>query len=156
MVKYIDRTAGDDLGFELSLAVVMFHEAIAQRLGVNNTEHKVLDLIARHETGPTPGELAAATGLSNPAITKIVDRLVRAGLARRERNPDDGRSVRIALGEGYRILTRPATAALADRIWRLNETFTADELAAVGRWLTGVIDSLRAETRALRDAPPDP
>src|SRR5690606_11104545 len=111
MVKYIDRTAGDDLGFELSLAVVMFHEAIAQRLGVNNTEHKVLDLIARHETGPTPGELAAATGLSNPAITKIVDRLVRAGLARRERSPGAGPAAPSALGDGPRTLTRPAPPA---------------------------------------------
>lgn len=140
---------GDRLGFELSLRVVMFHEALAQRLGVNRTEHKLLDLVARHPGGITPGELAAATGLSNPAITKVVDALAARDLVRRERSATDRRSVRVLLAPGYPALTRPSAAGLARRIHQLNESFTEAELSAITRWVAGVNDALRVETEAL-------
>ena len=56
-----------------------------QRLGISSTERKLLDVLDR--LGPsTAGELATQTGLTTGAITGIVDRLVRAGYARREPN----------------------------------------------------------------------
>ena len=42
---------------ELSAATVMFHQAVADRLGMNITDHKCADILSR--TGPTTaGELA--------------------------------------------------------------------------------------------------
>jgi DNA-binding MarR family transcriptional regulator len=44
--------------------------------------------------GPiTAGGLAEATGLTTGAITGVIDRLERAGFARRERDPEDRRKV---------------------------------------------------------------
>lgn len=148
-MKYVGEDS-DRLGFELSLRVVMFHEALAQRLGVNRTEHKLLDLVARHPDGLTPGELATATGLSNPAITKVVDALAARDLVRRERSTTDRRSVRVLLAPGHAALTRPSAAGVARRIHELNESFTGAELDAITRWVEGVNDALRAETEALR------
>ncbi|MFD4324393.1 MarR family winged helix-turn-helix transcriptional regulator [Nocardioides sp. NPDC058538] len=143
---------GNRLGSELSLHVVMFHEAIARRLGVSNSEHKMLDLVARHPDGITPGELSAATGLSNAAVTKIVDKLVAADYVRRERSSRDRRSFRIHTTPHFQQTSRPTAAGLARRIEEMNRGFDQDELAAIGRWVTGVIEALRAETERLESS----
>ena len=41
----------------------------------------------------TAGDLARLTGLTTGAVTGIIDRLERAGFARRERDPEDRRRV---------------------------------------------------------------
>lgn len=140
---------GNRLGSELSLGVVMFHEAIARRLGVGNSEHKMLDLVARHPDGITPGELSAATGLSNAAVTKIVDKLVAVDYVRRERSSRDRRSFRILTTPHFQQTSRPTAAGLARRIEEMNQDFDQDELAAIGRWVSGVIEALRLETERL-------
>ena len=64
----------------------MFHQAIADRLGLNVTDHKCIDLLLMK--GPlTAGELAGMTGLTTGAITAVIDRLEKAGFVRREDDP---------------------------------------------------------------------
>jgi DNA-binding MarR family transcriptional regulator len=73
-----------------STAAVLFHHAVAERLGLGPTDHKCLDLL--RERGAMSGsELAAITGLTSGAITGVVTRLERAGYLRRELDPHDGR-----------------------------------------------------------------
>ena len=73
-----------------STAVVLFHHAVAERLGLGPTDHKCLDLL-RERGAMTGSELAAITGLTTGAITGVVARLERAGYLRRESDPHDGR-----------------------------------------------------------------
>src|SRR2546428_6403111 len=69
-------------------ATVLFHAAVAERLGLSATDHKYADLIARQ--GPmTAGELADRAGLTTGAITGVLDRLEQAGWGPRERDPHD-------------------------------------------------------------------
>src|ERR1700722_15546220 len=80
------------LGRDLSNAVVFFHEAMAASLGMSGAEWKCLGLLDQH--GPsTARRLAELSGFTTGAITGIVDRLERAGFARREPHPSDRRSV---------------------------------------------------------------
>src|SRR5260370_19239740 len=66
---------------------VLYSQAVAERLGMNSTDLECLDHISR---GPlTAGRLAELTGLTTGAITGVIDRLERAGLARRQRHPCD-------------------------------------------------------------------
>lgn len=77
---------------QYSTSTVLFHQLIAERLGLNPTDHKVAEILSR--TGPqTAGELAEHTGLTTGAITGVVDRLERAGFVRRDRDPEDRRRV---------------------------------------------------------------
>src|SRR5262249_45037684 len=63
---------------------------IADRLGLNVTDHKCADLLER--LGPmTAGELAQRTGLTTGAITGVIDRLEKAGFARPTQGPHDPR-----------------------------------------------------------------
>src|SRR5712691_12922080 len=73
-----------------STAVVLFHHAVAERLGLGLTDHKCLDLL--RERGAMAGsDLSAITGLTSGAITGVVARLERAGYLCREPDPHDGR-----------------------------------------------------------------
>ena len=99
---------------------VLYSQAVAERLGVNSTDLECLDFIALR--GPlTAGELAAAAGLTSGAITGVIDRLERAGFARRERDRDDRRKVRVALQPTvleriyplFKPMERAATSALS-------------------------------------------
>src|SRR5262249_9937903 len=77
---------------QLSAATIMFHQAVADRLGMNVTDHKCADILERN--GPmTAGELAERTGLTSGAITGVIDRLEQAGFARRAKDPGDRRRV---------------------------------------------------------------
>ncbi|HUB74523.1 MAG TPA: MarR family transcriptional regulator [Solirubrobacteraceae bacterium] len=73
-----------------------FDSAVAEALGVNRTDMRCLDVLERE--GPVPaGRLAEATGLTSGAITSVLDRLERAGYARRVSDPSDRRRVLVEL-----------------------------------------------------------
>jgi DNA-binding MarR family transcriptional regulator len=74
----------------------LFDDLAAERLGVNRTDLRVMDVV--HREGPLPaGKLAELSGLSPPALTAAVDRLEGAGYARRSRGSADRRQVTIEL-----------------------------------------------------------
>jgi DNA-binding MarR family transcriptional regulator len=92
-----DKSAGrlDRLLRDLSTETVLLHQAIADRLGLNPTDHKCLGLLVDAGRPVTPGELATLTGLTSGAVTGVVDRLEAAGFVRRTRDPEDRRKVGI-------------------------------------------------------------
>jgi DNA-binding MarR family transcriptional regulator len=72
----------------------MLDEAAAEYLGINLTDARAIDVIDQHGR-ITAGELARELRLSTGAITTLVDRLERAGYARRVRDEEDRRRVLI-------------------------------------------------------------
>jgi DNA-binding MarR family transcriptional regulator len=65
-------------------------QALADALGVNRTDLRCLDLIVRE--GPqTASQLGARLHLTRGSMTTLVDRLERAGYARRHDDPQHGR-----------------------------------------------------------------
>jgi DNA-binding MarR family transcriptional regulator len=98
------------IGFRLSTATVLFHAAVADRLGVNVTDVKCYSLIRQAAT-MSAGELAERTGLTTGAITGVVDRLEKAGLVRRARDGMDRRRVLLE------IVTNPAHEAMLAQLY---------------------------------------
>src|ERR687885_1214204 len=78
---------------ELSTRTVILHHLIGERLGLNPTDHKCLDVVIRTRTPMTASQLAEETGLSTGAITGVVDRLEKAGYVKRKRDLNDRRLV---------------------------------------------------------------
>ena len=73
-----------------------YDQAVAEAIGLNRTDMRCLDVIQRE--GPVPaGRLAEETGLTTGAITTVLDRLERAGFARRTRDRTDRRRVLLEL-----------------------------------------------------------
>ena len=78
--------------FELSAAVDLVGNATASRIGINQTDLICLNLLVRH--GPmSPGQIAAALGLTTAAISAMATRLEAGGYAHREIDPNDRRRV---------------------------------------------------------------
>jgi DNA-binding MarR family transcriptional regulator len=73
-------------------ATSRFDQAVADALGLNRTDMRCLDVLER-EGSVTAGRLAQATGLTTGAMTTALDRLERAGYARRVRDASDRRRV---------------------------------------------------------------
>jgi DNA-binding MarR family transcriptional regulator len=71
-------------------------QAVADYLGINRTDARCLDIIGRLG-GVSAGRLARESGLSTGAVTTVLDRLERAGYARRTSDPGDRRRVLVAL-----------------------------------------------------------
>jgi DNA-binding MarR family transcriptional regulator len=121
-----------------STATVLFHHALAERLGLGPTDHKCLDLL--WERAPmTASELATITGLTSGAITGVVARLERSGLLAREPHPHDRR----------KQVLRPTPAAVREvqRVFEalpdaggLLEGFDAHQLAAIAAFLDRATD----------------
>jgi DNA-binding MarR family transcriptional regulator len=136
---------------ELSAATVMFHQAVADRLGMNITDHKCADILAR--TGPiSAGELARWTGLTTGAITGVIDRLERAGLVRRAADPDDRRRVMIEpiLKRIERVIG-PLFESMARAAADLCATYSTQELAVIRDFTARAHQMAYDETRKLRE-----
>ncbi len=140
----------DSLGRELSTAVILFHEAVASRLGLSAVEWKCLGLLGQH--GPaTAGKLAELAGFTTGAITGIVDRLEKAGYVRRVSNPRDRRSVIIEplRDRELREQVAPIFASLGQAMADVAGRYSARELAAVRDYFERTIRVLRDETAKL-------
>lgn len=73
-------------------ATVIFHGAIAERLGIHSTDEKTMSLLERE--GPMlAGAIAEKTGLATASVTALLDRLEARGFIRRTRDPADRRRV---------------------------------------------------------------
>jgi len=94
----------------------------SEDLGVTSRQVTLLWLI-RSRPGLSLRELAAEEGISAPALSGHVDRLVKAGLVERVREVDDRRRVGLTLTEdGTRLLRRVRarrTSWLADHLREL-------------------------------------
>jgi DNA-binding MarR family transcriptional regulator len=89
------RQIFDELMYEVRRsqnATDRFDQAVADTIGINRTDLRCLDVIQREYPVPA-GRLADQTGLTTGAITTVLDRLERAGYARRVRDPNDRRRV---------------------------------------------------------------
>lgn len=136
-----------------STRTVLFHAAIAERMGLNPSDHKCMDVILERVT-LTAGQLAELTGLSTGAITGVVDRLERVGLVARESDPSDRRKVILrATPERCRHLW-PLFSGLANATARLHAAYRPEELALLMDFLDRSSKLLEEETQALREGPP--
>jgi MarR family len=143
-------TPGRWLGREFSTAIVLFHEAVASRLGLSATEWRCWGLLDQH--GPcTAGQLAEFSGFTTGAITGIVDRLERAGYARRKRHPSDRRSVIIHPMRVQQLRKKvwPIFSSLGAAMDGLAVHYTKTQLNAVHDYLLRTIEVLHAQTAKL-------
>ncbi|MGY1900629.1 MarR family transcriptional regulator [Nocardia gipuzkoensis] len=118
---------------------VVFHSAVAARLGITVTDLSALNLLSMQ--GPlTPGQLADQLGVTRGgAITTVVDRLERAGYVRRSRDSEDRRRVRVEL---VAVRAEVAVAPLYGELAALDEGLPGDDVTL--RTLLGFVREVNA------------
>ena len=128
---------------QFAARVVLFHTAVADRLGLHATDLKSLRLLG--EEPLSAGDLGRRVGLSGPAVTALVDRLEAAGYVVRERDGDDRRRVTVrAVAAKVRQVDRLYDGQGA-RMAKLLSTYSDAEFAAI-------TDFLGRTTRVLTEA----
>ncbi|MBD3881606.1 MarR family transcriptional regulator [Phormidium tenue FACHB-886] len=138
------------LGRELSTQTILFHAAIAERLGLNPTDHKALDLICREEN-MTAGRLAELTRLTTGAVTGIVDRLEKAGFVQRVRPQSDRRQVLIQLIPENVEKIHDLFESMSQAVMTLTEQYSDRDLAVIHDYLTRSIQTVQVETAKLQE-----
>jgi DNA-binding MarR family transcriptional regulator len=142
-----------------SIAIVLFHQAVAARLGLGPTDHKCLDLLRERGT-MTGSDLAAITDLTTGAITGVVARLERAGYLRREADPHDGRQQILSPVLQRMRDIQHAFGPIRNDVATLLERFDTQQLTAIAEFLTGSTDLAYRHVALLRAQataqPPDP
>lgn len=112
----------------------LFDDGFCRFLGINRTDGRCLDIIARHGR-LTAGQLAGEAGLTTGAVTTALDRLELAGYVQRLRDPGDRRRIWIE--------QTPLSQDIGTRVFshydqiapRLAQSFTPDQIDAILRFL---------------------
>ena len=127
-----------------------YDDAVADAVGINRTDHRCLDILEL-EGGATAGRLAELMGLSTGAVTTVLDRLERAGLARRVRDEHDRRKVNVVVTEKAGALLWPFYEPLMKMSERLYVRYSDEQLALVLDFLEAgaeLYDEVLAELHA--------
>lgn len=128
----------------------LFQHAAARSYGLSVTDMKALSILLRE--GPrTAGELMEQLGVTSGAVTGIVDRLQRAGVARREPDPADRRRVIVAVDDDGLRSRENVYLGIGAAFDRLYASYTNEELRFLTRHLQAAVELTRAETTALRE-----
>lgn len=123
---------------EMTGQSVVLSEAIARHAGLRSADLEVLGAIEQH--GPlTAGQLGTHTGLSAAAVTGLIDRLERAGVARRRADTADRR----------RVLVEPAPGAA--EIAELHTTMERDALRVLGRRSAAELETIAGLLRDMHE-----
>jgi DNA-binding MarR family transcriptional regulator len=136
-------------GRDMGTATLVFHQTVADRLGLNPTDHKCLELLHRAE-GATAGDLADWTGLTTGAVTGMIDRLEQAGFVRREDHPSDRRKVVIRpVLERYGEVSALFNS-LCEGMAALCARYSEADLKVIVDYMTRSAELFRRETQRLR------
>jgi len=124
--------------------VILYNQRVADQLGMHPTDMQTLHLLEL--MGPmTPGRLAECTGLTTGGVTVVLDRLEKAGYARRERNPDDRRSVLVHLNTAKMDKVAEYYGSINEQLSQFLASYPKRDLETVVKFLTK-INSIRTPT----------
>ena len=103
-------------------------DLMCQLLGVNRTDARCLDILDEHGS-MSAGDLAEASRLTTGAITAVIDRLERAGYARRVPDPSDRRRVLVEPTEkAYEASMELMVAPMGELTKPMASRYTDDQL----------------------------
>lgn len=128
---------------ELMRQMVALSGAIATSSGLNTSDLAALRALdaAAHSGGIAVNRLGGALGLSSGAVSALVDRLERHGLAERRPDPDDRRRIFVVLTPAARALGAAHLRPFAERMHSAVAALGPEELDGVARYLRAVIGS---------------
>lgn len=124
-------------------------EAAARHHGMHPTDFRCLGYLLARNGPVSPGDITAYLAITSGAGTALLDRLEKAGFVRRERHPEDRRSVLVVLDAAaaaepialHRRISADYERALSD--------FSDDNLEAVAIYLERVQRLSQAMNQAL-------
>jgi DNA-binding MarR family transcriptional regulator len=150
-------TNRDDIAEALEQASILMTRHLSDRTALSVTASLALVTLSRE--GPTRlTALAAASGISQPSMTELVQRLERQGLLTRFNDPEDGRAALVGVTDGGRALLDERRRYSRDRLAELLTGMSPQEEAALTLAMHVALPSIRqliqkAASRAPKEGP---
>jgi DNA-binding MarR family transcriptional regulator len=120
----------------------------AERFGLNRTDLRCLDLLAR-AGALTPTELAQALGFTTGGVTTVIDRLEQAGYARRRADPADRRRVIVEPTDLVAQRAAEVFGRLIQSTAALVDTYSDADLATIRDFLGRSRETIAAHAESL-------
>lgn len=133
-----------------------FFRAAAVRIEMTDTDIQVLDIL-ENSGEASAGQLADIMGLTTGTFTGILNRLEKAGLVQRARDPNDGRKVivRLASDKANRHDIGPLFASIGQTWEEMAAQYDDEQKAFLLEFLQRSNALARQEIARLREAPED-
>ena len=134
----------------MNAAGTFVSQVVADRLQISSHELESMDLLNLHGS-MSASRLADLTGLTSGGVTRLIDRLERAGFVRRTPDPEDRRRVIIELVPaevGARVV--PHFVGMIRRNALLVERYSDAELAVILDFLERTVAEATDELQHLR------
>ncbi|WP_330328625.1 MarR family transcriptional regulator [Streptomyces sp. NBC_00536] len=134
----------------VSLGLVGQQE-VAQLLGLNVTDLTCLGHILGAGENPLgAGDLAERANLTTGAVTGVLNRLERAGYARRQPDPSDRRRVRVVADPTAAARVVSVYEPFYARLAALFADYSPDEIAVIADWFGRATEEARAHLEHVR------
>jgi DNA-binding MarR family transcriptional regulator len=133
---------------EFTFELIRHQQAIADKLGLNLTDFKVLGLLHRRAE-MTPKALTETTGMSAAAMTTVIDRLEEAGYVERQRRGADRRSFTVHAAKGSEGKVERLYKSLLLASQALLPNYTEREAALIADFVRKSTEILRTATAKL-------
>jgi DNA-binding MarR family transcriptional regulator len=130
--------------------VVLFHEAVATRVGLNSTDFKCLRLLGLDGI-ETASDLAKETGLTPAAISLILGRLERLGFVVRKRSATDRRRVTVVVVPARKKKIDALYRSQAQTISKTLARYGDEQFATLLDFISTVSEDLKEKARKLRE-----
>lgn len=122
--------------FQVSLVnAVLGNDRIARDAGLMVTNTQALHLLVLRDDIRNAKHLSDATGISTSTVSRVIDRLERAGYLRRVPDPADRRSARLELEMTKVQPLIEQYAEYVTQLEKINATYTNDQLELIATYL---------------------
>lgn len=136
---------------EFTSAVDAVNQVVAEGMGVNRTDHRVLEVLNR-KGAMTAGDLATASHLTTGAVTAVVDRLEEVGFVRRVRDSEDRRRVLIERTPESTKSAMRYYGPFMNRSFELMSHYDAEQLTAIRDFMREAAEITEKYAKELRAA----
>lgn len=136
---------------EFTSAVDAVNQVVAEGMGVNRTDHRVLEVLNR-KGAMTAGDLATASHLTTGAVTAVVDRLEEVGFVRRVRDSEDRRRVLIERTPESTKSAMRYYGPFMNRSFELMSNYDAEQLTAIRDFMREAAEITEKYAKELRAA----
>lgn len=139
----------EDVFREFLVAVLLHNEAVADRLGLQPID--VAAAVLLETRGPlSVGRLSEELGLPSASTTRLIDRLERAGYARRVRDERDRRKVTVELAEGGLDDYEAACEASRRHLYAISPHYEPEQVPLLLGMFDRIAQAYRAAAKELR------
>jgi DNA-binding MarR family transcriptional regulator len=133
----------------LTTEIDRLDQAAAECYGLSRTDMRCLEILG--SAGPlAPTELARRLGYTTGGMTTVLDRLERAGYARRYADPHDRRRLLVTVTDATRARDLLVFGALVRNTMALLSGYSDADLAVIGSFLEQMRATTAAHTNALQ------